>query len=289
MQYFEPNFVDEALVLLDRFAPHARVLAGGTLLGFEIRGGSSDATAIVNVKRIPELSQISADGEALTVGALVSARDLSADELVRRRAPLLALAAGSLGARQLRTIATLGGNLCSGHPAADLATALLASDAHCLVADIVAGPTRMALAEFLRIDRRSADHRTLLTAVVIPASAAAVSYQKMQTRRAFELALVAAAAAVDVDGGVVGGARIALGGAARTPIRAPLAEQWLAGKPADDESARDAGRIAARDDADPLTDADASAEYRRHLVAVLVGRALRGAWSSGNTATQVLR
>jgi carbon-monoxide dehydrogenase medium subunit len=280
VQYFEPNFVDEALVLLDRFAPDARVLAGGTLLGFEIRAHPAAASAIVNVKRIPELHEIAFDGRSLHIGALATARELSDDDLVRRHAPLVARAAASIGARQLRTVATLGGNLCSGHPAADLSAALLASDAICHIAEIAAGPSSLPLGDFLRDVARTLDRRVLLTAVEIPVAAGANAYHKMQTRRAFEMAIVSAAVVVEVTGSKIGRARIGLGGAANRAVRASHAEAYLAGKAADVGTAREGARIAAEQDAQPEDDGRASAEYRRQLVTALTERALLDAFNA---------
>ena len=280
VQYFEPNFIDEALVLLERYAPDAHVLAGGTLLGPEIRSGASEATAIVNVKRIPSLREIAFDGRVLTIGALATAHDLARDDLVKRHAPLVARAAASLGARQLRTVATIGGNLCSGHHAADLSVALLASEAVCLLSDVVSGPEQMSVEEFIQLDRAARGYR-LLTAVEIPQQPAACAFEKMQTRRAFEMALVSAAVALEVDSGVVRDARIALGGAASVPVRARNAEKFLRGVPASDETARGAAQRAARDDANPADDPHAGSAYRHHLVEVLTLRALRSAFGQG--------
>ena len=279
MQYFEPNFVDEALVLLDRYGPRVRVLAGGTLLGFEARSDGADISAIVNVKRIPALREINSDGRVLTIGALATAHELARDERINRDAPLIAQAAGSLGARQLRTVATIGGNLCSGHHAADLSVALLAADAVCLLSDIATGPERMSVDGFVRLDR-SARGQRLLTAVEIPIRRAGYAYVKMQTRRAFELALVCVAVSVDVAGGNVREARVAVGGAAPTPLRARRTEAALRAAPATDATARGAGERAAREDANPEDDVHASAAYRRNLVEVLTQRALRAAFES---------
>lgn len=280
MQYFEPNFVDEALVLLDRFAPEARVLAGGTLLGFEIRAHPAPAATIVNVKRISALHEIAFDGRTLRIGALATAGELEQDELVRRHAPLVALAAGSIGARQLRTVATLGGNVCSGHPAADLSSALLASDALCHIAEIAGGPSSVPLADFLRDDARARDRRVLLTAIEVPASRGSVAWHKMQIRRAFEMAIVSVAVSVELQDSKVGRARIGLGGAAHTAVRASNAETFLVAKAPDADTSRDAARIAAEQDARPEDDRRASAAYRRHLVAVLVERALLAAFAA---------
>jgi CO/xanthine dehydrogenase FAD-binding subunit len=273
MQYFEPNFVEEALALLEQLGPSARVLAGGTLLGPEVRAASGAASAIVNIKRIPELHDIDFDGQTLHVGALATASELAANDLVRWHAPLLALAAASLGATQLRNVATIGGNLCSGHHAADLGAALLACDARCVIANLISGPTTMPVASFFRPHGHALEEGAILTAIEVPASAAKVSYMKMQTRRAFEMAIVAVGVAMTEES-----VRIALGGAAPTPVRASHAEKaWSLGRinsTAPDVPAREAGRIAAAKDCDPVTDHRATAEYRRHLVAVLTERAL---------------
>jgi len=74
MQYFEPNFIGEALVVLDRFGGRAKVLAGGTLLGPHLRAHPGDADALVNLKRIRDLSEIRLDGSTLHIGALATAR-----------------------------------------------------------------------------------------------------------------------------------------------------------------------------------------------------------------------
>jgi len=275
MQYFEPNFVDEALVLLDRFSPGARVLAGGTLLGPQLRREPHDAATIINIKRIPELSDVALEGEHLKIGGVVTARALAEHPLVRKHAPLLAQAAASLGARQLRNVATLGGNLCSGHPAADLTAALLALDARCLVANIHEGPRDVPLPDFLRPHSHALAQGELLTGVTIPLVSAGAAYVKMQTRRAFEMALVAVAVRFAVnESGTIWNARIALAGAAPVPVRAHHAEASVTDKAPSPECFKAAARRAADEDARPYSDHRASAEYRRHLVLVLTERAL---------------
>ena len=275
VQYYEPNFVDEALVLLDRFAPGAHVLAGGTLLGPRLRNDPSRADTIVNIKRIPELSDVAVDGERLRIGAVVTARELAENALVRRQAPLLAHAAASLGARQLRNVATLGGNLCSGHPAADLTAALLALDATVHVANIHEGPRESALANFLKPRSHGLEPGELLTGISVPIVESGAAYLKMQTRRAFEMALVAVAVRFTTDSeGAIADARVALGGAAPTPIRAHHAEAAVSGREPSAECFQKAARAAADVDAQPYSDSHASADYRRHLVRVLTERAL---------------
>jgi carbon-monoxide dehydrogenase medium subunit len=280
MEYFEPNFLNEALVVLDRYGARAKVLAGGTLLGPQLRDAPDAADALVNVKRISALSEIVLVDGSLRIGALAAAHTLAAHPLVAAHAPLVALAAASMGAPQLRSVATIGGNVLSLHHSADLATALLACDARAVVATLRDGPHELAVEQMLSPGFSGLGHGALVAEFHVPASGAYCAFEKMQTRRAFEMALVSAAVQVAFDRGVVLHARIALGGAAPTPIRATGAEAALAGASIDDASAANAARIAATVDAEPQDDLRASAAYRRHLVGVLVTRALLAAFRS---------
>jgi carbon-monoxide dehydrogenase medium subunit len=278
MEYFEPNFLNEALVVLDRFGERAKVLAGGTLLGPHVRDNPTAADAIVNIKRIPALSEITAADGGLRIGALATARSLTAP-LVVERAPLVARAAASMGAPQLRSVATAGGNLLSAHYSADLSTALLACEARATIATLHASPYELPVERILSPGFSGLGRGALLTDIFIPASNARCAFEKMQTRRAFEMALVSAAVALLIDGKRIAGVRIALGGAAQTPIRATGAEAALANAPAEAVSAVQAARVAAEVDAEPWDDQRASADYRRHLVRVLVERALLAAFA----------
>ncbi len=274
MQYFEPNFLDEALVLLDRFGAQARLLAGGTRLAFALRGDADKVGALVNLKRIKELSIVAEREGTLFVGALATAATIAAHPAVKRRAPVLAHAASTMGARQLRSVATLGGNLCSGDPASDLSVALLACDAQCEIST-PSDPARIVTIEQL-LERGSSvlEPGSLLTGVSIPFGWSCCAYQKMTTRRAFEMSLVAVAFCCRSDGTSVQEPRLALAGAARTVVRAREAEKVLAGKAFTRARARDAAGVAGDRDAAPVTDWRASAEFRRHLVATLAERAI---------------
>jgi len=276
MLYFEPNFVDEALVLLDRFGAGARLLAGGTRLGFPLRGGrGDDVSALVNLKRIGDLQGCSVDAGGLRIGALTTAATLASHGDVIRHAPLLALAAGSLGARQLRTSATIGGNVCSGDPVSDLATALLACDARCEISTLAEGPSSLPLVELVRRATPLAQGE-LLSAFEVPLNGnARVSYRKMLRRQAFELAIVAVAVKAQLKGGQIEDARIALAGVGNAPLFAERASGLLRGQALDERLVAEAANAAADEDARPMDDDRASAAYRRELVRVLTRRALQ--------------
>lgn len=276
MQYFEPNFIGEALVVLDRFGGRAKVLAGGTLLGPHLRAHPGDADALVNLKRIRDLSEIRLDGSTLHIGALATARTIARDPFIAQHAPLLALAAGSLGAPQLRTVATIGGNVLSTHHAADMACALLACDATATIAKLDDATLSLPVEQMLAPGFAGLQTGSLLSAFSISSAAGSrCAFEKMQTRQAFELALVSACASIRAAAnGNVLDARIALGGAAHTPIRAVAAEQAITGGDLSASRIAVAARAAGDVDAEPPDDDRASSAYRRQLVRTLVTRVL---------------
>jgi CO/xanthine dehydrogenase FAD-binding subunit len=116
--------------------------------------------------------------------------------------------------------------------------------------------------------------RELLTEIEIPIGPYRFSYQKMATRRAFEMAIVAVALRCRLEGDVIAEARIGLAGAAKTIVRAAAAEAELVGRRISVSVARQAARVAADADAAPQNDSRASAAYRRALVATLTERAV---------------
>lgn len=274
MQYYEPNFVDEALVLLERFGLRGRILAGGTRLGPLVRQGGSDIHAIINLKRIEEMGTIVATGATLHIGALATAAQLRRHPAVREHLPLLADAAASMGARQLQTLATVGGNICSGDPASDLSVALLACNAICQIATPSEGVASFLIEEVLSRVPPGLTPRELLTEIEVPLGPYRFSYQKMTTRRAFEMALVSVALRCRMEGDIVADARIGLAGAAQTIVRAVNAEKALAGTRISTSVARRVAQIAAEADASPESDSRASDTYRAALVAVLTERAV---------------
>jgi CO/xanthine dehydrogenase FAD-binding subunit len=292
MQYFEPNYLNEALVVLDRFGARAKPLAGGTRLGPALRHASDDVVALVNLKRIPSLAATTiADGRA-RIGALVTAAELAKAPAIASSVPLLAASAAAMGSRQLRALATIGGNICSGDPASDLTVALLASDAICVLAALNHGERRIPLRDVLIPGGTICAPGELLAAVEVPITHARTAYQKMMTRRAFEMAVVAVAVSLATDaemadhkGRHYAAVRIAIAGAGPVCLRAAHAEKLASSGPPQGEGHDWAERVAeaaAARDAAPEDDDRASADYRRQLVRVLTARALRAALA-GNT------
>jgi CO/xanthine dehydrogenase FAD-binding subunit len=238
----------------------AIVLAGGTHVMPRINTEAHDVAALVSLRRAG-LAGIEVEEDRATIGAATTLARVGADGRLAFLAPVIE----SIASPTIRNLATVGGNLFVEQPYGDLAVALLALDATVEVA----GPGGSATRPVAEVLERGVAHGELVTAVrfALPADGA-WRYTKAMRRRLNSASIVTVAAVVDVP-------RVALGGAGRRPVRAPSAERVLAGGPLDHERAALAG-AAALDDAQPFTDAYASAWYRARVLPVHVRRALMG-------------
>jgi CO/xanthine dehydrogenase FAD-binding subunit len=237
---------------------------------------------LVELAGIRDLCGIELTEQGLRIGAMVTHAQVAASPLVRKHAPAVAEASASVGAMQTRNLATLGGNLVSCVPSLDGAPPLLVLDAVVTVAD-TEKQRQMPLEELLFKPHCSAlTPEELLVEVVIPTEnlGKASCFAKIGRRKALTLAVVNAAASVELDAARERFIRvaIALGAVAPTTIRAREAEAFLTGKRVRQDALAGASRVAATE-ASPIDDFRASAAYRRDLITVLTGRVLEGAIS----------
>ncbi len=276
--YCSPGSLAEAVGALSA-GRRARALAGGTDLLVQMRAGHADVSVVVDVKRIPELNELSCDAEAgLRLGAAVPCCRIAEDPAVRATYPALAEVAALIGGVQIQSRASIGGNLCNAAPSADSVPVLISYEAICRVAgpsgtrdvrveDFCTGPGKTVLGP-----------GELLVSFRLPRPPArsGARYLRFIPRNEMDIAVAGAGAQVVLEDGHFRSARIALAAVAATPLFVNEAGEWLAGKPADAESIRAAAEIA-RKAAQPITDMRGSADYRRHLCAVLTRRALEAA------------
>jgi len=268
--FYQPTSVREAVRLL-RSGP-ARVVAGGTDLALM---QDRSIRFLVDVKHLG-LDYIRRDPNGFDLGAACTMAALERSPIVRGLAGgILARAAATCGSIQIRNLATLGGNLGNGSPAADTATPLLAMDAS-LVLQTAAGRRRMTLQEFFALPLKRRMDGGLLVHVFVPKSKgkAGWSFQKFgRTETDIAVVNVAAGLGIARDGSCAW-ARIALGAVAPAPMRAAKAEMLLAGKSITTDSIERAAESVASE-VQPISDQRASAEYRREISQVLTRRALR--------------
>jgi carbon-monoxide dehydrogenase medium subunit len=273
-----PQTVQDAVAALR--SPNALALAGATDLLPAMRRGEIEPRRLVNLKAIPGLAGIHRIRGGVRIGALTSVADLLDDLLLARDFPLLVEVARDFGSPQVRTVATIGGNLCNAAPSADLALPLLALDARAQIQGR-GGPRDLPLSDFFRGVNKTALRRgEILTALFIPRPRlrTGLAHAKLGVRRAMDLAFVAVASAVTLapDRRTCRAACIALGAVAPTPMRAQQAEALLEGNKITPSLIRQAASAAGAE-ARPVTDVRASAEYRRRATEVLSARVLRQA------------
>ena len=281
--YQAPTSVDEAVALLADEGRQARPLAGGTDLLVQWRRGLVEADLVVDVKRIPELQRISFDPvEGLLVGAAVSCASLCEHPDVRKAYPGLIDAASIIGSAAIQGRATIAGNLCNAAPSGDSIPAMMVLDATCTVAGPVG--TRSVPVETFCIapGKTIVGKGEMLVSIHFPAPApnSGACYVRFTPRREMDIAVAGAGAwiALSDDHARITDARIGLAAVAPTPLLVAAAAASLIGQAPTEEAFGEAARLA-QDAARPITDVRGTETQRRHLVGVLVKRALRGAWS----------
>lgn len=280
-EYFEATTIDEAISLMKEYGAKAKILAGGTDLLVDMKRGRCYFSYLINIKQIPDLDSIVYnERDGLTIGGLTTIRAIESSEIVAKRFPLLSQAAHSLGSRQVRNRATIGGNLCNASPAADIAPALIGYGA---TVDLIGseGQRSLPIEDLFRGPRMTSLKKTeTLTRIRVPNPSPKTFgiYIKHTIRRSVELAIVGIGAVLKLDGAdhVCDDARIVLGAVAPTPIRAKRCETLIKGKKLEEGLIEEAGKVAS-EEASPITDQRATAEYRKEMIPVLVGRAIRAA------------
>jgi len=276
--YAAPTSLAEATALLAGAHGTARVLAGGTDLIVQLREHLRDADLVVNIKKIPELMELSYSSQlGLRLGASVPCYRIYEHAQISVAYPALADAARIVGGWQIQSRASVGGNLCNSSPAADTIPALIALGAQC----VIAGPQglREVPAEsFCTAPGRNVLHKGEILATIVfapPVPFSGSAYERFIPRNEMDIAVAGAGSWVKLsaDGTTIEQARIGLAAVAPTPLFAAEASQWLAGKSATDKTFERAGEFA-RKAASPISDMRGTAEFRRHLAGVLTRRTL---------------
>ena len=272
-----PASVEAAIAELATGSPgEVVVLAGGTDLIFDLDAARSTARRVVSLRHLPWRT-LDWNGPVLTVGSTLPLRSLEQDPEVAARHPGLLQAVRAVGGVPLRHRATLGGNLGRAAPASDLLPVLLALDAE---VDLVGphGSRTLSVDRFLVASRRTAlASGELIRSVRFPEPRPS-AYLWQRVRPEHDISQIAVAAARSPSDGRW---RLAVGGIPPRVVRLPEAESLLrSAAPADSEI-----RFAAEEAAQRLSiaaDRRASEEYRRHLVATLLERAVQSVVTSSD-------
>ena len=275
MNYKSPNSIEEATALLAAANGNARILAGGTDLLVQIRGGFADPDLIIDVKNIPELRAITSGSDGIQIGAAVSGAELGEHPIVSKVWPGVVEATELIGSTQIQGRASLGGNLCNASPAADTVPALVAARATCRVAgakgertvpveEITTGPGSTSLGN---------DEFVVDFSFPARPEHSGDAYLRFIPRTEMDIAVVGAGVSLTLaEDGSCKTARVSLGAVAPTVVVLEEGANALIGTKLD-EDALGKLDIAARAACNPIDDKRGTVEFRTDVAGVLAKRA----------------
>ena len=270
--------IDETVDQLERYQGHARVVAGGTDLMVQYRQGELNGEiTLLDISSVPEIKGVEEESGWIRVGAATTMRELAESTLLQNHGRALSMGAGQLGSPQIRSVATIGGNVANAQPGADTSIPLIALGAE---AKIVSSRGRKwALVEdlFQDIGRSAVDASDeLITHFRFRPTGekGRSSAQRLSSRRACTLPSLVVAVTVELDNNLrcFSTVYMAAGPVAKIPWRAREAEEILIGSPVLASMVSKAASLA-KMRAEPRNSLRGGAEYRREMVEVLIKRA----------------
>lgn len=277
----------DASRLLAEHAPDARLLAGGTDLLVDLKSGRVAASHVVSIRNIPEMRTIRVSDSGMTIGAGATLADLDAFVGGLPAYRPIGDATGQMASVQIRNMATVGGNIGSAVPCADLPPILIAMNAS-LTLESAAVERTIPLEAFFVGPRASVrqDDEVLKTVFVpAPGPMSGSAYERFALREGNAVAVAGVAAGIELDADrVVRAARISMSAVAPTPGLIESVAEALLGHRLDDRVLGEAAEAAARA-AQPICDVRGSAEFRVEIVRVLTRRAVRRAHDRAGEAT----
>lgn len=275
-EYERATSVENALELLERLGPEARLLAGGHSLLPMMKLRLAAPEYLIDIDPLEhELGYIREDPAEvpqIRIGAMTRHREILASELLARRLPIFTDAERLIADPLVRNRGTIGGALCQADPAEDLSSVIAALHGTALIRGR-GGEREVPMREFhVGPYQTVVGPDELLVEVRVPLHESAGSAYEKVKRRAGDWAVAAAGAALWMSGGTIAGAGIGLA-AVGGGVTSERAEQALVGQAPSTELFDEAARLAA-EDCDPVADQRGSVEYKRHLAGELTRRAL---------------
>jgi carbon-monoxide dehydrogenase medium subunit len=267
-EYYKPQSLNEIWELREKI-PGARYIAGGTDIMVRVRKGILAPEALISLRAVPELKNISS-GEDIRIGAATTMTELIEHPQLESVLPVLVQAAKTIGSVQIRNVGTIGGNLCNCSPCADTAPALLVLEARAVVCSVqhtreiplhnfFVGPGESCLApQEILVELRMDKPNSTVKAIAMK-----------KGRVQLDLALASVAVLLELEGNHCKKARLAAGSVATVPLRLREVEKVLENAEITEEKVREAQKVA-MESVSPISDVRSTADYRRHLVGVYV-------------------
>lgn len=284
-EYHEPENLDAACLLLNQLKTDGKIIAGGTDVLVNLKTGTITPKALISIARLLGLAGVEEQGSKIWIGSQTIVSDLVGNELIKNKYPILSKAASTLGSPLIRNRATIGGNIVTARPAADLIPPLIALGAtvelkcdggrrEVLLEEFLVGPGQTMIRENEILTKVILGEMPLLTGG---------DYIKLGHRKALEIAIVAVASVIILNQSktIIQDAKVILSAVAPKAIHAVSAEQALRGeKPTLKLFESAASR--AKEDCKPISDIRGGSEYRKEMVAVLTKRTLANAFEEIN-------
>ena len=274
--YHQASSVDDAITLLNRFED-AKIVAGGHSLLPMMKLRMAEPAHLIDLNGLSELKQIRLDGDAIAIGAMCTENELIRSELLQARCPLIVEAARLIADPQVRSRATIGGDIAHGDPGNDHPALMLATDAEF----IINGPNgeRRAPANgfFLGTYWTGLEESELLTTIRIPAFAPGTGYgfNKIK-RKTGDYATAGASVVLNLEAGQIRHIRIALTNVGPTALRAEEAERLLLGQSPDQALLHKAAE-AAMAVCEPVADLSGDVQYKTAMAGEMTRRSLTDA------------
>jgi CO/xanthine dehydrogenase FAD-binding subunit len=284
MEFLQPGTWREALEMKSAY-PEAVPIHGGTDVMVDLNFDRERPGHVLDLTRVPELSEWSRTDGRLRVGAGVTYTRIISE--LSEELPGLAMASRTVGSPQIRNRGTVGGNLGSSSPAGDALPPLYASEGEVEV-ESVGGTRLLPVSRFIVGPKRNAlADDELIAAFRLPPATGPQQYSKVGPRNAMVIAVCSFALSLHPESGKVG---TCIGSAGPTPLRATEAEEFIRGVmqeenlwegrgPIREAALRRFGELAG-EAARPIDDVRGTAAYRRHAVGVLARRSLAWAWDA---------
>jgi carbon-monoxide dehydrogenase medium subunit len=276
-EYERASSVDDALALLERLGPDARLIAGGHSLLPMMKLRLATPEHLIDINDLHELDYIRDEDGEVRIGALTRHRELLESDLLAGHFPIIRDAEKVIADPLVRNRGTIGGALCQADPSEDLSAVCAALKASAVIRSSGGSERVVPMSDFHRGPYETAvGDGEMLTEIRLPVHEHSGSAYEKVERRAGDWAVAAAGASITMDGASIGEAGIGLAAVGAPDMRSGRAEDALRGQPPSEELFAEARRLAG-EECRPSTDQRGSEEYKRHLAQELTIRAVRRA------------
>lgn len=277
LNYFKPQTLADALKLMHQHAGHIKPYAGGTDILVQLREGAkrhSTLDYLLDLGGLAQFNAIELKDDYMHIGPMASHTQVAQSPLVQKHAAFLAAACLTVGSPQIRNMATLGGNICNGSPAADSLSPLVALNAQ-LVIENTAGKRQVLVKDFYegasKVKLMDDEIVTSINFKLIPGYKNA--FIKLGRRKALAISRMNAAAALCLENGAIKDARVVPGCVFSVPDRLLDVEEFINGKSPNLDLFVQCGKMASAEMI-KRTGVRWSTEYKEPVVQAMVQRAL---------------